>query len=165
MLLGAKGKGARLRLADMTDLADLRQQPVIFVGGFNNPWAQRIIAGLRFRMMVSQDARYSTITDQNNPASSWKFESSLQVNSIPRDYSLVTRMDDPLTGQPVVLLSGLGTYGNSAASEFVSNPTYFSQFSKNAPKGWENRNLQIVLETTVVDGRLSVPKVVAVQIY
>jgi hypothetical protein len=73
-------------------------------------------------------------------------------------------MNDPLTGEPVIILAGLGPYGTSAASEFVSNPEYFSQFSQNAPKGWESRNIQIVLETSVVNGRVSVPRVVAEQV-
>lgn len=164
-LLGSKGKRATLRLADLTELSDLRQQPVIFVGGFNNQWTQRILANLRFRMMRPQDRSYAMITDQKNLAfASWRIDFLGPISSITRDYSLVTRIDDPLTGQPVVLLSGLGSYGNSAASEFVSNPTYFSQFSKSAPKGWENRTVQIVLETTVVNGRVSIPNVVAEQV-
>ena len=85
------------------------------------------------------------------------------MKSITRDYSLVTRLRDPLTGQPVVLLSGIGSYGNSAASEFVAKPAYFAQFSRTAPRGWEERTIQIVLETTVVDGKVSVPRVVAEQ--
>ena len=95
----------------------------------------------------------------------WRVDMLAPVDSIPRDYSLVTRMNDPLTGEPIVILSGLGPYGTSAASEFVSNPDYFSQFSKQAPKGWESRNIQIVLETIVVNGRVSVPRVVAEQVY
>ena len=165
-ILGSKGKRATLRLADLTELSDLRQQPVIFVGGFNNPWAQRILANLRFRMTGAQDGSYAMITDQKNPTmTSWKIGYTAPVSSIDRDYSLVTRLDDPLTGQPVVLLSGLGSYGNSAASEFVSNPAYFSAFAKSAPAGWESRTVQIVLETRVVNGRVSVPQLVAEQVY
>jgi hypothetical protein len=165
-ILGSKGKRTTLRLADLTELSDLRQQPVIFVGGFNNQWTQRILANLRFRMVSAQDGSYAMIADQKDRSmKSWRIEYLAPVNSIDRDYSLVTRMDDPLTGQPVVLLSGLGSYGNSAASEFVSNPNYFSQFGKSAPKDWQNRTVQIVLETTVVNGRVSVPKVVAEQVY
>jgi hypothetical protein len=59
----------------------------------------------------------------------------------------------------------MGPFGNSAASEFVSKPSDFAQFSRSAPKGWENRTVQIVLETTVVNGKISVPKVIAEQVY
>jgi hypothetical protein len=168
-ILGARGKRSTLRLADLTELNDLRQQPVIFIGGMNNPWTRRILDNLRFRMTSKPGGiggDYELVVDQENPSmANWRVDMLAPVDSIQRDYSLVTRMNDSLTGEPIIILSGLGPYGTSAASEFVSNPDYFSQFSKQAPKGWENRNIQIVLETIVVNGRVSVPRVVAEQVY
>ena len=168
-ILGARGKRSTLRLADLTELNDLRQQPVIFIGGMNNPWTQRILAGLRFRMTNKPGGiggDYSLVVDQENPSkANWRVDIRAPLDSIDRDYSLITRMNDPLTGEPIVILSGLGPYGTSAASEFVSNPDYFSQFSKQAPKGWEDHNIQIVLAAKVVNGLVSVPRVVAEQIY
>jgi hypothetical protein len=106
------------------------------------------------------------VTDDKNPnLTAWKIDLSAPVSSITRDYSLVTRLNDPLTGEPVVILCGLGPYGTAAASEFVSNATYFAEFVQHAPKDWETKNLQIVLETTVVDGRVSVPRVLAEQVF
>jgi hypothetical protein len=165
-IMGSKNKRPVLKLADLTPLSDLREQPVVFLGGFNNPWTQRILAGLRFQMksQVAAAGTYGMIIDQKNPQqTSWSVDLSAAMKSITRDYSLVTRLRDPLTGQPVVLLSGIGSYGNSAASEFVTKPAYFAQFSRTAPRGWEERTIQIVLETTVVDGKVSVPRVVAEQ--
>ena len=168
-ILGSRGKRSTLRLADLTALNDLRQQPVILIGGMNNPWTQRILAGLRFRLTnrpggIGGD--YSLVIDEKDPAmNTWRIDIRAPLSSITRDYSLITRLNDPLTGEPVVILCGLGPYGTAAASEFVSSPSYFSEFTRQAPKGWENQNLQIVLETTVVDGRVSVPRVVAEQVY
>jgi hypothetical protein len=168
-ILGSKGRQSTLRLADHTELSDLRQQPAILIGGMNNPWTQRILEPLRFRLTSKPggiNGNFLLLTDTKNAASTiWRVDLYAPPNSITRDYSLVTRMNDPLTGQPVVILCGLGPYGTAAASEFVSNPNYFFEFSKQAPKGWENRNIQIVLETTVVDRRVSVPRVVAEQVY
>ncbi len=169
IILGSRGKRTTLRFADRTELNDLRQQPVIFIGGMNNPWTQRILAGMRFRLLSTPSKPYGTdgtLTDEKNPAlKTWSVALEAPLSSITRDYSLVTRMNDPLTGEPVLILCGLGPYGTAAASEFVSDPNYFSEFSKQAPKGWENRDIQIVLETTVVNGRVSVPRVVAEQVY
>ena len=168
-ILGSRGKHSTFRLADLTELNDLRQQPVVFVGGMNNQWTQRILGGLRFRLMSIPggiNGNYGVVIDGKNPAANeWRVDIFAPLSSIDRDYSLVTRMNDPLTGEPVVILGGLGPYGTAAASDFVSNPEYFSQFSQNAPKGWESRNIQIVLETSVVNGRVSVPRVVAQQVY
>ncbi len=168
-LLGARGKRATLRLADLTELNDLRQQPVIFIGGMNNPWTQRIQAGMRFRLQSRPNKPYGSdgiLVDEKNPAATtWAVDLEAPLSAITEDYSLVTRMNDPLTGEPVVILCGLGPYGTAAASEFVSNPDYFSQFAAQALRGWQSHNLQIVLETQVVDGRVSVPRVIAEQIY
>jgi hypothetical protein len=167
-ILGSRGKRSTFRLADLTELNDLRQQPVILVGGMNNQWTQRILGGQRFRLMSIPggiNGNYGVVIDGKNPAANtWRVDIFAPLSSIDRDYSLVTRMNDPLTGQPIVILGGLGPFGTAAASEFVSNPEYFSQFSQNAPKGWESRNIQIVLETSVVNGRVSVPRVVAEQV-
>jgi hypothetical protein len=168
-ILGSKGKLSTLRLADQTELSDLRQQPVILIGGMNNQWTQKILEPLRFRLTSKPggiNGNFLLLTDQKNASgTTWRVDLFAPPNSITRDYSLVTRMNDPLTGQPVVILCGLGPYGTAAASEFVSNPNYFSEFSRHAPKGWENRNIQIVLETTVIDRRVSVPRVIAEQVY
>lgn len=168
-ILGAAGKRSTLRLADLTGLNDLRQQPVIFIGGMNNPWTQRILVGMRFRLKSTPNRPYGTdgiILDEKNPTlTKWAVNLEAPLSAINRDYSLVTRMNDPLTGEPVVILCGLGPYGTAAASDFVSNPNYFYEFSKQAPKGWQDQNIQIVLETTVIDGRVGVPRVVAKDIF
>jgi hypothetical protein len=164
-LMGEKGQKLSLKLADTTSLAELRSQPTIFLGGFNNPWTQRIQSGMRFQLKsLSPDV--SGITDQTKQnAALWTFDFSAQVRNITHSYALITRINDPLTGQNIVSLAGLGSYGNSSASEFVVSPVYFSQFLVNAPKNWKDRSLQIVIETAVVDGKPSPPKVVASQVY
>lgn len=168
-ILGSRGKHSTLRFADLTELNDLRQQPVIFIGGMNNQWTQRILAGLRFQLVARPggiNGDYGQVIDGKNPAmTAWRVDLFAPLSSITHDYSLVTRINDSLTGEPVVILCGIGPYGTAAASEFVSNPEYFSQFNKQAPRGWESRNIQIVLETTVVNGRVSVPRVVAEQVF
>jgi len=168
-VLGSKGKLSTLRLADHTELSDLRQQPVILIGGMNNQWTQKILTPLRFQIESRPggiNGNYLLLIDKQNAAlTTWRVDLYAPINSITRDYSLVTRIKDSLTGQPVVILCGIGPYGTAAASEFVSNPDFFSEFSKQAPKGWESRDIQIILETTVVDGRVSVPRVIAKQVY
>jgi hypothetical protein len=87
------------------------------------------------------------------------------VHSIAKSYAIITRVNDPLFGQNIVSLAGIGSYGNSSASEFVANPSYFAQFAAAAPRGWQTRNLQIVIETDIVDGRSSPPKMIAFEVY
>ena len=72
-------------------------------------------------------------------------------------------MVDPLTGQPALVVEGIGPYGTTAASEFVTNPTYFEQFAAKTTQ-WKNSDLQIVVRADVVNGRSAPPQLVAYDI-
>ena len=63
---------------------------------------------------------------------------------------------DPATGRVVVTASGLAKVGTEAAGEFLTNPSYIEQISRQAPRGWERRNMQIIIRANVV-GRSSGP--------
>jgi hypothetical protein len=154
-----------LKLADATNLAELRRQPGIFIGGLNNPWTERVQSHMRFQMRSIRPGVSAVVDSKQDNRVLGSFDFDASVHSITKSYAIVTRENDPLTGQNIVSLAGLGSYGNSSATEFVVTPSYFSQFAASAPKGWERRNIQIVLETEVVDGRSSPPKVIASELY
>jgi hypothetical protein len=42
-------------------------------------------------------------------------------------------------------------YGTRIAADFISDPVRIASLLKDAPSGWENRNMQIVLHTRVVN--------------
>jgi hypothetical protein len=44
----------RIRRPAATELQDLRDGPVVLIGGFNNPWTLRLGAGLRFTLASDQ---------------------------------------------------------------------------------------------------------------
>ena len=72
------------------------------------------------------------------------------------DYGIVARFINKETGTPVVIVAGLSSYAPAAAGEFDgSQPT--RGVSPFAPKGWENRNLEAVVSTRVIDGKHSRP--------
>ncbi len=75
---------------------------------------------------------------------------------------MVTRVFNHTTEQPVVILAGISQYGTQAAAEFVTNPEYFSRAIPNLPKGWEKKNVQVVLYTRVLSGVSGPPSVLAV---
>jgi hypothetical protein len=56
----------------------------------------------------------------------------------------------------------MGKYGTVAASEFLTDAGYMGAFAKAAPPGWETRNVQIVLATSVIKGNSGPPRVVAI---
>jgi len=61
----------------------------------------------------------------------------------------------------VVVIGGLYTYGTLAAGEFLTDPALMQEIAKDA-QHTENRNLQIVLGTSVTDQTPGQPKILAV---
>jgi hypothetical protein len=62
----------------------------------------------------------------------------------------------------VIAVAGVGYAGTQAAAEFVTNPQSVSTLLKSLPKGWEKKNLQIVLRTSVTNQIPGPAEVVAV---
>jgi len=159
-VLNRARKPVMVVMADDTDLTALRRQPDLFTG-FDNVWTRRILSDSRFRYQQNPAMGWSTIVDSRNPQLlNWTFNANAPVAEIRRDFALVARIESPLTGQPALIMAGLGPYGTTAASEFVTNPEYFRQFTSKAPRGWEQKNIEIVLSTEVVDGRSSPPHMI-----
>jgi hypothetical protein len=65
-------------------------------------------------------------------------------------------------GQPLIALAGLTDSGTRAAAEFVTSKQSLGELAKSAPKGWEHKNIQLVLKTKVVNQIPSDTTVVAV---
>jgi hypothetical protein len=58
-------------------------------------------------------------------------------------------------------VGGLWGYGTLAAGEFLSDPKYMEILNRQAPAGWQKKNLQIVLSTEVIKGSSGPPRVLA----
>jgi hypothetical protein len=82
---------------------------------------------------------------------------------LAKDYAIVARIHDNVTGQPVIILAGILGEGTEAASEVVSNPVYLEAMLRKAPKNWEQLNLEAVIETNVIEGQPGPPNVLAVE--
>jgi hypothetical protein len=91
--LRARQKPFRIRRPETTGFADLRDGPVVLVGGFNNAWTMRLSDGLRFTLAGSADGeRY--ILDRQNPASrQWNTGNrSAPLAALTETYGLITRV-------------------------------------------------------------------------
>ena len=76
------------------------------------------------------------------------------------DYAMISRLRHPATDRPMFIVAGMGKYGTIAAGEFLTDQGYMDAFAKVAPPGWEHRNIQIVLATSVIKGTSGPPRVV-----
>jgi hypothetical protein len=63
--------------------------------------------------------------------------------------------------QPVIIVAGVGETGTVSASEFVTSERAIEDMNKLAPKGWNHGNVEVVLQTDVIDGHPGPPHIVA----
>jgi hypothetical protein len=164
----SKGKLSELRKAYSVSLSDMRNRPVVLIGAFNNPWTTHFCATMRFSFKYDGQSQLSEIVDKSNPSEHWGipiYWQALPVGEVTKDYALVSREMDPTTGQILVVAGGIGAYGTVAASEFLSNPKYIKTLASQAPQGWSTKNLQVVLETDVINGSSGQPRIVASQFW
>jgi hypothetical protein len=167
-VLTVKGKKFRIRSQSNCTLPDLREGPALLIGAFNNQWSVRLTNHLRFSFVWESGGSVLRIKDRRNPASDkWQANAKWAMETAPRraaeDFALVSRVWDPTTGRPVLILGGLTMGGTIAAGEFVSEQRYLDQFAASAPKGWELRNLQIVIRTQLIGTDSGPPEVQAVE--
>ena len=97
------------------------------------------------------------------PKRIWTLQWQVPLKSLARDYAVVARIHDQVSGQPVIILAGILGEGTEAASEVVSNPAYLDAMLQKAPKNWDRLNLEAVIEANVIEGHPGPPTVVAVE--
>jgi len=58
-------------------------------------------------------------------------------------------------------VAGIGYAGTQAAAEFLTKPQSSAALARTLPAGWEKKNLQVVLHTTVTNQLPGTPDVLA----
>ena len=159
--LRARGKPFRIRRPAATELKDLREGPVVLIGGFNNPWTLRLSDGLRFQL-VADPAAGSYIRDREQPENrQWTLgDRSRRLKTLQQTYGLITRVEDPATGHSVLTVSGL-VFGTRAAGECLVNAGCLES-TERLGGNWDHHNMQIVVAAAVIGEDSGAPRVVAV---
>jgi hypothetical protein len=130
---------------------DLRESPTILVGAHNNSWTLSVTENLRYVFDGP-----SGIVDRSGTLKRWSASAGFT-----EDYAIVSRILNSKTGTTVLAAAGVGYAGTQAAAEFITNPLSISTLVKSLPKGWEKKNIQVVLHTSVTNQLPSAPDVVA----
>jgi hypothetical protein len=157
-------KNGEFRILAASDIgfAQLREGPSVMIGAFDNPWTMRITQDLPIGFEFDNHVR--KVVDRNrSPKGMWALQWQVPGKNLARDYALVARLHDKVTGEPVIILAGIEGEGTEAASEVVSNPTYLDAMLRAAPKKWDQLNLEAVIEANVIEGHPGPPAVVAVE--
>jgi hypothetical protein len=160
LALARKGKSPIVRIGTDIRRDEMRGHPIIAIGSFSNPWTEQNVSGLRFTFdRGSSDREPPRIRDAQNPNRSWSLP-HIFPEPQTKDYAIVTRTFDPVTGEPFVSLAGLHSFGNQTAGEFVSQESSWNEVARRAPKGWETMNMQVLLETSLVGTTPGSPKII-----
>lgn len=151
------GTSAQLTPSASTPLTELREHPVILLGGYNNQWTLRLLDPLRFHFAQNQEA----ILDRMQPSNQWQRDRSLPYSSAD-DYAVVARFRDATIDSWVVTLAGLGRNGTEAAAQFAASPHYMDLLRSRVGSGFATGNIEVVLKLSVIDGKSGAPSILAV---
>jgi hypothetical protein len=161
-LFGQIGKKNQVRIGGNYSFEDLRNSPAVVIGAFNNRWTMQMTSTLHFAF--AEEGDQSIIREEAPPARRWRSETDPNGRTI-EDYAVITRLLDSKTGQFVVVVAGIKSYGTQAAGEFVSNPEYLRKALQAAPHDWPAKNVQIVIQATITDLLPGPPQAVAVYVW
>jgi hypothetical protein len=168
-------KSFRVSAASEASFAQLREGPAVLIGAFDNLWTMRLTRDLRFGFdsidgnAFIVDRKSDHKADLKNPAgtarTTWTMAWDLPYERLARDYAIVARFRDAMTGQPLVIAAGISEEGTEAAGELITNPEYLAVLMKDAPANWRNMNMEAVIETQVIDGHAGPPQVRALEFW
>lgn len=157
-LLARNGHTCSTRSASATTLDQLRAQPIILIGGFDNIWTLRLTDGLRFHFAQSGKPVHE-IVDSQNLQTRWMFDSAQNSLSSSVDYGIATGFFDAQIDQNVIVVAGIGKDGTEAAAEFVTNPNALAQWVT-SQAGSHHHNYEVVLSTQIIEGQHGPPHIV-----
>jgi hypothetical protein len=152
----------RVVAASDAEFSQLREGPSVMIGAFNNPWTMHITQDLPIGFAEVDHVR-QVVDRKSIPQRIWTLQWQVPGKSLARDYAVVARLHDKVTGQPVIILAGILGEGTEAASEVVSDPAYLNAMLEKAPKNWNQLNLEAVIEASVIDGHPGPPTIDAVE--
>jgi len=160
------GKNYRVLGESTTSLTDLRRNPSVFIGAFDNTWTLRLTSALRFHFVNDPSMSKLWIEDREHPEKrEWLLDRSQQKTENYKDYAIVARFIPSDTDQYAVVVAGIGRGGTVAAGEFLVDEHRMREILAHAPQDWQTKNIEIVLETQVIQGRSGPPRVRAIHIW
>jgi hypothetical protein len=163
-LLAVAGKQFQVRVADEMSFEQIRNQPIVVIGMFSNPWTIELTRQLRFSFEPAGDGNY-LVKDSQRGGAMRRVVGLYPVSPMPVDYALVTRLLDPQGDRRVVAIGGISGLGTRVAADFATSERNWEQFARMAPAGWENKNLQVLLETRIVGDTPSPPTIIAAHVW
>ena len=147
-LLTSQRHSFDVRAGENISIGDLRESPSVLVGGYNNFLTLKLSHDLPFVLDGSEDGR-QPIQESSGTKRGWS--SRLDANRANgEDYAIVARLLNSETGNPVIIIAGITSFGTRAAGQFITTAEALNALTAAAPKDWASKNLEIVLRTVVL---------------
>jgi hypothetical protein len=157
-MFGKLDKPRQLRIGAAATYEDLRSYPAVIIGGFNSKWTMQLVSNLHFAFL--RDRGQYMIREEVPGGKVWTTRIGPGGETV-EDFAIVARLIDSKTGQFTVTVAGIGPRGTEAAGEFVNSTRYLEEGLAGAPADWQNRNLEVLIQTTVTDSMAGPPHVIA----
>jgi hypothetical protein len=157
-MLGQRAKTVRVRMASDVSFADLRKEPVLLIGALTNRWTMELGQGWRFRF--DRRPGQSNVIADTAGGRTWSVPAR-EDGVIAADYILISRIPNSPTGGLLMIAAGVKQFGTEAAGRLLADPAQLGSLLNKLPEGWENKNLQIVLEAKVIGNTPAQPQVAA----
>jgi hypothetical protein len=166
-VLQNSGRSYRVQGQSNTTLTDLRRGPSVLIGAYDNGWTLRLTSPLRFHFANDPQMTRFWIEDQTKPGGrEWLIDRSQQMQTATyKDYAIVARFIDPNTDQFTLVAAGIARGGTVAAGEFLVDAKYINEMADRLPANWSRKNIEIVLETQVIDSHSGPPRIDAVYVW
>lgn len=163
-MLARRSLGVRVMFANSIPFADLSGSQAYLIGSFSNQWTVELSRGWRFQFRWTKDRHPIFVDVQAHPAREWSIPSE-DNGSTPEDYSLICRVRNSPTGGMLIVSAGIKQFGTEAAGRILADPRSLGSILSKLPKGWEDKNLQILLHTRVLGNTPAQPELVAWQVW
>ena len=162
------GRECKIDAVQVTGGEEISNRSIVVIGGLGSPWGQQILAPLLYYprlATVTQPAAQGVVEIMKRQPTGdiplWTFNRYEAPAQFGKDYAIIARYRNAITGSMTVVLAGLGFRGTNSAGQFISSPDKLRDLLSRAPKGWKGTNFEAVLQIDLVQGTSSNAEVIA----
>jgi hypothetical protein len=160
--LQARGVRYEVRRTNELSLGNMRGRAVVFLGSFHNEWTRYMMQGMRFTYGLDATDQGCVIKDRLNPSQIiGKIDHRSKYVNLDKDFGIITRAWEPRLENYMVFVGGIERSGTLSAGELITDSKYLGESLSTAPSNWAKKNIQIVFETSIIQGEPGPPHVLA----
>jgi hypothetical protein len=163
-MLAQRSRSVRLMMASSIPFSDLRQFQTYLIGSVSNHWTMELGQNWRFRFGWTVDHQPEFVDTLAGSKREWRIPSR-DNGSTPEDYSMICRIPNSPTGKLLIVSAGIKQFGTEAAGRILSDPVALGTILNQLPRGWEEKNVQVILHMKVIGNTPAQPDLVAAHVW